>query len=151
MYSPLFVDLTAHAGLTVELAIRFEPAPKSRPSPEDRSQANHAFKPPVSYGWDFHPRLIPLGLWQPAAIRVHPALRLESAEATYLLDDTFSVASLDLRCLLAPQAGARLHWQLLAPDGERIVLEQTEADRRRREAEAAQAAFFTTTTQNHHE
>ena len=124
MYSPFFVDLTAHAGLTVELAIRFEPAPKSRPSPEDRSQANHAFKPPVSYGWDFHPRLIPLGLWQPAAIRVHPALRLESAEATYLLDDTFSVASLDLRCLLAPQAGARLHWQLLAPDGERIVLER---------------------------
>ena len=124
MNTPFAVDLTAYAGRTAELAIRVAPVPKSRPSPDDRAQANHSFKPAVSYDWDFHPRLVPLGLWQPAAVVVHPALRIETAEATYRLNDNLSAASLDLHCTLTPQAGARLQWQLLAPGDERVVLER---------------------------
>ncbi len=124
MYSPFAVDLTAYAGRGVELSVRVEPAPKASTGPEDRAQANRAFKPPVSYEWDFHPRLIPLGIWQAASVVTRPALRFESAEVTYRLADNFSSAALELRCTVAPQAGARLQWQLLAPDGERVVLER---------------------------
>jgi beta-mannosidase len=124
MYSPFAVDLTAYAGRKMELFVRVEPAPKSRPAPEDRAQANRVFKPAVSYGWDFHPRLIPLGMWQPAVIVVLPALRLENAEVTYRLNDDCTVAALDLCCTVVPQSAARLRWRLLAPDGDRVVLER---------------------------
>lgn len=124
MYTSFAIDLSAHAGRTVELTIRVDPAPKSRPAPEDRAQANRAFKPPVSYDWDFHPRLIPLGLWKESVVVAYPALRLETAEATYRLNDAFSAATIEVHCTIAPLPGARLHWQLLAPDGDGVVLER---------------------------
>ena len=68
MFSPMTIDLTerAHAGDTLTLQVF--PAPKSQSARADRSQANQSCKPAVAYGWDFHPRLIPLGIWQTAGL-----------------------------------------------------------------------------------
>ena len=40
------------------------PPPKDKNCPTaDRSQAAQSTKAAVSYGWDWHPRLIPTGIW----------------------------------------------------------------------------------------
>ena len=66
METPVHLDLTDQARAGSEISVHIFPAPKSRQEPADRSQADHSCKPAVAYGWDFHPRLIPLGLWRDA-------------------------------------------------------------------------------------
>jgi beta-mannosidase len=95
MLTPIDLDLTEAAGRGGELAIRIDPAPKSAARPS-RDQANRSCKPAVSYGWDFHPRLIPLGIWQETALTVRPAGYIRSAELTYTLSKGLDRADLGL-------------------------------------------------------
>ncbi len=44
----------------------------------DRRQASRSAKPAVSYGWDWHPRLIPSGIWDEAQLRVCPVSHLNA-------------------------------------------------------------------------
>ncbi|MBR6569453.1 MAG: hypothetical protein IKK75_03270, partial [Clostridia bacterium] len=47
-----------------ELIVRIHPHPKSRNAMyTDRAQAQDCVKPPVCYGWDWHPRLLVSGIW----------------------------------------------------------------------------------------
>ena len=80
MQTPLVVDLTPHLQPHNELRVTIQPAPKSRATPENRQQANATTKAAVSYTWDFHPRLIPLGLSRAATMEVIRTDGLESAE-----------------------------------------------------------------------
>jgi beta-mannosidase len=120
MFTPVRLDLTERItegpGL---LTIRVHPAPKSVASPEDRVQANRSCKPAVSYGWDFHPRLIPLGIWQDAYAEVRPTVHLRDTETFY--DLAPDLASVKLRTRIecngpAPE-GAILVWKLRDADG----------------------------------
>jgi addiction module HigA family antidote len=80
MQTPLVVDLTPHLQPHNELRVTIQPAPKSRATPENRQQANATTKAAVSYTWDFHPRLIPLGLSRAARMEVIRTDGLENAE-----------------------------------------------------------------------
>lgn len=117
LYSPVTAELTAFAGRTVEVRIRIHPAPKSNERAADRAQADHAFKAAVSYGWDFHPRLIPLGLCDEAELQVLSALRFGDLDVVSALLDDHSAARLGLEAEIAGAPGARLLWTALAPDG----------------------------------
>ena len=64
-------------GDVVEVVL--EPVPKAHPFPEDRTQAVETTKPAVSYKWDFHPRLVPLGIIEPSGF-VHEPRLLEPFE-----------------------------------------------------------------------
>ncbi len=63
MFSWVHLDVTDELSENNELKIIVHPVPKSRLYPLDRVQANHVVKPAVSYIWDWHPRLVPLGIW----------------------------------------------------------------------------------------
>ena len=63
MFTPVELDLTERYVPGGVLEIIVEPAPKLEGAPKDRQQAAHSCKPPVSYGWDWHPRLFPLVIW----------------------------------------------------------------------------------------
>ncbi len=119
------VKLAAPLRAEAQVTVRLSPAPKSRPEPQDRSQANHSVKPAVSYGWDFHPRLIPLGLWRPAYLEVRPAVHFAVRPALeYTLDDSLSTVQGRLAVALsAPCAGDGLNvrWSCRAPDGTEAV------------------------------
>ncbi len=117
LYSPVTADLTASGGNAVEIRIRIAPVPKSNRRADDRVQADHAFKPAVSYGWDFHPRLVPLGQCDQAQLRVLPALRFETIGVVGALLDDLSAARLGVEAELAGAPGARMLWTVLAPDG----------------------------------
>ena len=60
-----------------------------------RDEADASVKPPVSYGWDFHPRLIPSGMWQEAYVQTRGANCLRSCTVSYTLSE--DLLSADVR------------------------------------------------------
>jgi beta-mannosidase len=110
LFTPFEVDLR-QAPASAPLDILIWPAPKRPGAPPDRSQASDVCKPAVSYGWDWHPRLIPLGLWAGAALLVRPIGALGEVDFAYTLDDALGTA----RITVAAGPGAR--WRLLERDG----------------------------------
>ena len=73
MFTPVSFDLTSRLKENNTLIIKVFPAPKYNTTPIDRTQASHSVKPAVSYGWDWHPRLIPLGIWDETYLAIQPA------------------------------------------------------------------------------
>lgn len=124
MFAPFEIPLTQELAPDSLLEILVFPAPKSHPDGDDRSQANRSAKPAVSYGWDFHPRLIPLGIWENAAIEVRPATHIRAAETFYLLDRGLENADLEVEVHLSLPAFSTLRWLILDPGGA-VILEQT--------------------------
>ncbi len=115
MFAPFEIDVTAYAGQAIELIVR--PAPKSVDSPVDRSQANRSCKPAVSYGWDWHPRLVPLGIWRETFVERRPAAHLVDADVRYTLSDDLSSA--EVRCAITTagaEPGRRVRWRLIDPN-----------------------------------
>ncbi len=117
MFAPFELDLTdcAHDGDTLDVLVF--PAPKSHATPVDRSQANQSCKPAVSYGWDFHPRLIPLGIWRPTFLEIRPANHLRRAEVLYELSEDLAHAEIRLDAETSLSGPEQVRWTLQAPDG----------------------------------
>ena len=131
MFSPFEIDLT-HLPDGVPIEVVVAPAPKAAHSSgcvgesatiEGRWQARQSCKPAVSYGWDFHPRLIPLGIWDETFLEVRPPANewLDSVEVAYCLAEDFSSARLRL---LATGGASRVRWTLLSPLGQTVAVVQ---------------------------
>lgn len=125
MFTPVSLELTDLAKQGDVLWVRVHPAPKSflpDPSIDEaeklRMQANHSCKPAVSYGWDFHPRLIPLGIWQDAWLEVRSSVFLARSELDYILDEELKVAEITVDVAVdGPAAEYKGKWELRAADG----------------------------------
>lgn len=96
--------------LRVEIA-----APPKRPGakPRTRTEADRSVKPPVSYGWDWHPRLIVSGIWDDTYLETRLPDHIHACEATYKLSEDRSVAKVhfELNCAATPTI------ELRDPDG----------------------------------
>ncbi len=115
LFTPFEIDLT-DCPAQADLEILILPAPKLAGAPADRSQASHVCKPAVSYGWDWHPRLIPLGLWAGAGFIVRPAAHLGLVDFAYTLSEDLSTATIAVTP--GPGSGARqVRWRLLEEGG----------------------------------
>lgn len=121
MFTPIELDITAWAQ-GGELQVILAPAPKRPGIAPGRSQASQSCKPAVSYGWDWHPRLIPLGIWDDTYVEIRPATYIQAAEASYRLADGLGQAHVRLQAQLAGagQAGLELRWRLADPQGQDI-------------------------------
>lgn len=124
MFAPIEIPLCLEFAPESILEILVFPAPKSHHNGDNSLQANRSTKPAVSYGWDFHPRLIPLGIWENAAVEVRPAAHLCAVETSYLLDNALENAELAVDIQLNLPAVSTIRWQILDPGGA-VVLEQT--------------------------
>jgi beta-mannosidase len=120
MFTPVELDLTGRAADGDVLEIVVFPVPKSRPEPVDRTQADASCKPAVSYGWDFHPRLVPSGIWRDTHLELRPRAHLTGAEVRYRLDDGLARAAVSLE-YAASEAGGSLRWRVRDPDGGDVV------------------------------
>jgi beta-mannosidase len=94
MFSPVRIDLTPELLDKNELLIKIYPIPKTQREPADRSQASQSVKPAVSYGWDWHPRLVPSGIWDETYIIVRESSEITNIETDYTLDADLKSASL---------------------------------------------------------
>jgi len=127
MFTPFDLELTGRAEAGDVLEVRVFPAPKSRAVAEDaseealRSQADHSCKPAVSYKWDFHPRLIPSGIWQDTYIEVRPSCIIAETGLDYRLSADLRRAEInDVVCVEGLLRGM-VRWELIDPSGRRVV------------------------------
>ncbi|MBE5783785.1 MAG: hypothetical protein E7329_10775 [Clostridiales bacterium] len=96
MYTPVQLDVTekAHPGSLLQFIIHPHPC---RPGPYPggfRQAADQSCKPPVTYGWDWNPRLLISGLWQPVYIETRGRGYIESCEPFYTLNDSLTAADI---------------------------------------------------------
>lgn len=105
MYKQQKICLSKFKGEIINLKIVIYPVPKSslpEVHTDTRDEANQSCKPAVSYGWDFHPRLIPLGIWDEIYIEVTKNSVVSEPEVSYKLsndlksaDVTFAIEGLE--------------------------------------------------------
>ncbi len=125
MFTPFELDLTERAKTGDVLEILVFPAPKLDTEPEGRAQARLSNKPPVSYGWDWHPRLIPLGIWQETGLQVRPRVHVRNVDVHYRLNNDFSRADLTVTVETSDPSAASVSFRLLDPDGQLAVQSET--------------------------
>ncbi|MDF2925368.1 MAG: hypothetical protein K0R57_4282 [Paenibacillaceae bacterium] len=121
MFTPVELDITESAAGGGVLEIVIDPAPKRADAPRSRSEADQSCKPAVSYGWDWHPRLIPLGIWDETYLTVRPVGHITSAEVFYELNETMEKADLRLEASFSGRPEGQLVWKLLDPEGEQVL------------------------------
>ena len=96
MYTPVELDITEAAKPGDLLEIEIAPRPYregAQPSRDGiRDAADRCCKPPVTYGWDWNPRLITSGIWQELYIETREADHIESCEAFYTLSNDMHTA-----------------------------------------------------------
>ena len=93
MYTKTELDITDKVKDGSVLSVLVYPHPKSGIGrAHSRDEANRSCKPPVTYGWDWNPRLIISGMWKPAYIETRKADFIVSTEAFYTLNDTRTTA-----------------------------------------------------------
>ncbi len=118
MFTPVELDLTEIAEDGDLLEVVVFPIPGSEIEPRGRTQARKSVKPVVSYGWDFHPRLVPSGIWKEAFLEVRSRRHIRQLDFDYTLEEDFSVARLSLSVELNASCVGTLEWSLIDPSGE---------------------------------
>jgi beta-mannosidase len=128
MFTPVDLEITerVRAGAGNVLRVRVHPAPKSAPAPAGRAQANRSCKPAMSYGWDFHPRLIPLGIWREARLEIRPNCFLRAAVVDCELSADFSKAGVTVSITLDAVSAQiiAIRWTLRSPEGRNLFCEK---------------------------
>jgi len=120
MFTPLRLDLTSQLNVNNELKIRIFPVPKKHPEPADRSQAAASVKPAVSYGWDWHPRLVPSGIWDDTWLEILPESNLEEVSVQYSLNEDLDRAFLRVEVSGRNLGPCKLAWNLSDSEGQKI-------------------------------
>lgn len=114
MYTAVKTDITdiVHPGSVLEIIIH--PHPKRDGAPKGtRYEADECCKPPINYGWDWCPRLLVSGLWQPAYIETCGAGHIYSCEAFYTLNSERNKAHVVFKSVCEEE----ITYTLRDPDG----------------------------------
>lgn len=120
-FTPVRLDVTSYSGKKTALRVTIFPIPK-RPNTTGRSQASACCKPPSSYGWDWHPRLVPSGIWKDAYLAIRPLGSPYTLDASYRLTEDLS--SVTVNATAAVCGDGLYEASLISPDG-KVVSSQT--------------------------
>ena len=102
MYTPVEIDLTDMLAGDDVLSVYIYPHPKVEGAEVGtRDEAADSCKPPVCYSWDWNPRLLISGMWQPAYIETRDELYIGSCEVIATLNDDMTVGTVtfDFECM----------------------------------------------------
>jgi len=88
--------------------IKIHPHPMLEGMPVDRNQASQSVKPPVSYEWDWHPRVIPSGLWDETYFETRTDAHIDAVDVAYRLSDDFKTAEVTVTVDAAVPAAFKL-------------------------------------------
>ncbi|MBQ9070756.1 MAG: hypothetical protein IJY23_05360 [Clostridia bacterium] len=116
MFTPTKIDVTAYNVNNSLLEVVIYPIPKYEKAKKknSRQEAVASCKPASSYGWDWHPRLVPSGIWKDAYLEIHGAAPT-SLDASYRLTDDLKLAEISAKVNTVGDGSFNL--ELLAPDG----------------------------------
>ena len=124
MFKAIDVVLNDHLLDHNTLEILVFPPPTREMDTNDRRQASRSVKPAVSYGWDWHPRLIPSGIWDDTGLRVCQDTHFESVHVQALLSDDLQQGAIRCQVLGHNLSAAQCVCRVSDPTGE-ICLSQT--------------------------
>lgn len=128
LYTPVALNLSDYIGQTIAIDVIVYPAP-IRPGTSYRQQEYSAScKPAFSYGWDWSPRLIALGLCGGAYLEYRPAAAIEEFSLTYTLASDLSAAHVTVTFHTLGQPSL-LRFLLNRPDGEPAYSTEMQAPR----------------------
>jgi beta-mannosidase len=96
MFSRVELNLTPYLEPGNDLLVIIYPVPKSNHDKRDKNQANRSFKPAVSYGWDWHPRLVPSGIWDETFLEIRNPEYFEEVQFDYRLDENLKDVELQI-------------------------------------------------------
>ena len=122
MFTPVRMDLTSYLENQNELLIKVFSIPKLHKEPADRSQAAASVKPAVSYGWDWHPRLVPLGIWDKTYLEILPGSHVEDVSVQYVLSDQLDLATVRIEVTGRELEGCNVTWRLIDASGSLVEL-----------------------------
>ena len=135
MFTPFEINVSdVEAGTPMEIIVF--PAPKQPITPGeplralnrdeiivsdvgDRREAAQSAKPAVSYGWDWHPRLIPLGIWEEIRVEARPFCHIKQFEALYTMSNDLKTAHIEFNTMLSFLGHVR--YDIFAPNGEKLL------------------------------
>ena len=124
MFTGREVDLSAYKGQTVQIEVIVYPAPKMKDCYPERGMGNeaaHTVKPAFTYGWDWSPRLVTLGMFSDAYVEYRSAARITQFDLSYRLDDTLETA--EVRLAYAAAGTGKLQFVLTDAAGA-VVLDE---------------------------
>lgn len=121
MFTWVRLDLTDELSDNNELKIILHPIPKSRPVPLDRSQADHSVKPAVSYSWDWHPRLVPLGIWDDTYLEVQKTAHVDDVWVDYELNEKLDEAKINVSINGRNVGNTSYRWSISDKNGIKVA------------------------------
>ncbi len=127
MFTYVDIDLTGHLKNMNDLCVVLYPVPKIaiKTNPDNaeeyRRNARESAKPAVSYGWDWHPRCVTRGIWDETYLTVRSATRLTDVALSYTLNDSLTMAHIDLNVEGVNLSGKSFRWIMKSPNGETVI------------------------------
>jgi len=128
MFTYVNVDLTDALKDNNELKVVLFPIPNLGFKAEEfvdsyRRNARESAKAAVSYGWDWHPRLVTRGIWDETCLVVRKPVRLSDVSVGYDLNENLNQAKVQVAVEGIQLQGSNFKWVLKDPQG-KIVLEK---------------------------
>lgn len=122
MFTPVKLILNEYLEELNTLKVVIYPIPIAEGQPEGRSQANLSVKPPVPYGWDWHPRLVPVGIWDETSLMVESKTSIIKNDYSYELANDLSVAFLKVKFSVSGSKKEELNysWNLYDANNNRV-------------------------------
>lgn len=128
MFSRVQLDVTDLLAAGEKIEVIIFPIPKSGPD-GGLSATSGSVKPAVGYGRDFHPRLIPSGIWRQTFLESRSEAHISDLYFDYVVEENDVMVKLDVSIELSGPTSGVFEWSLMDPagtvvDGEAVVLDQ---------------------------
>lgn len=107
------------------LYIYILPPPKKE-NETGRSQAANSCKPPVCYGWDFHPRLVVRGIWKDLQLIEKRKPEFSCLRINTMLDESLAegICKLEAQIDAIDEEKLYLEWEMIDPANHEIFSER---------------------------
>ena len=129
MFTRPKVDLSSYKGKKADIEVLIHPAPKNPNMEPYRglgNESSESCKPAFSYGWDWCPRYITLGLADEVYISYRPKIHIQSWDLSYQLNEQMDAASIQIDYEVT--GVCPLQSKLLSPDGKEVAQASVKAN-----------------------
>ncbi|WP_160150045.1 glycoside hydrolase family 2 protein [Parabacteroides sp. Marseille-P3160] len=129
MFSYVDIDLTDHLNENNELKIIIFPVPDLGFSFDEspslyRRNARQSAKPAVSYGWDWHPRLVTRGIWDDTRLVVRNPIRISDLFINYDLNNKLDNVFINANITGIGLEDCSYKWSLIDPEGKVVLTKE---------------------------
>ena len=126
MFTPIRISLGPRTEPGENLEVRIAPVPKASGG-TGRAQARQSCKPACAYGWDWHPRLVPVGIWRSCSLRPEPFDRIEGLSPHATVAEDLASATIYPGIVCAGKGPRRFQIRVIDPDGSVVARRETDA------------------------